>query len=248
MPILSAMSIVEEESENIELSYPKFNVDVQFPNVPSCLPSQAFFLSAVGPPRSGKSSLIVGLLTTTTPRKIYNGVFDHIYLFCPEGSFNSMQDNPFKALDPSKVKFEFNTDTFNEVILRVEESAKKKENSLIIIDDFSANLKDVALRKDLERCINNRRHKRLSVITISQTYRAIPLSVRKLITHLAMFRSNNLRELDSIRDELVPIDKHLFMKVYNYVFPEGGDKHNFLFLNTETGEMYKKFTKLIIKN
>jgi hypothetical protein len=239
------MAVVEEESDEIELSYPKFNVDVQFPNVPMPLPTQSFYMCAVGPPRSGKSSLITGLLTTTRPRKIYNGVFDNIYLFCPEGFFNSMQDNPFKALDPSKIKFEFNTETFNEVIQRVEESAKKQENSLIILDDFSASLKDVARRKDLERCINNRRHKRLSIINIAQTYRAIPLSVRKLITHLFMFKVNNLREVESIREELVPRDKNEFQSLYNFVFPPSTSAHNFMYIDVNSGEIYKQFKRVV---
>lgn len=241
------MPIVEEPSDEIELTIPKFSVDVQFPNVPKPLPTQSFFMCAIGPPRSGKSSLITSLLTTSHPKKIYNGVFDNIYLFVPEGSFNSMENNPFKSLDPSKIKFEFNTETFGEVIERVEASAKNKENSLIILDDFSANLKDVVLRKDLERCINNRRHKRLSIITIAQTYRALPLSVRKLITHLFCFKANNLRELESIRDELIPRDKNEFHAIYNYIFPPSADPHNFLYVSVETGELYKNFKKLLVK-
>jgi len=240
------MSIVEEVNK-IELTIPKFTVDVQFPNVPTPLPNQSFYMCAIGPPRSGKSSLITSLLTTSSPQKIYNGTFEHIYYFCPEGSFNSMDPNPYKALDPSKIKFEFNSETFGEVLAKVEESAKKKENSLIILDDFSANLKDVLLRKDIEKAINNRRHKRLSIINIAQTYRAIPLSVRKLITHLFLFKVNNLKELESVRDELVPRDRIEFQKIYNYVFPPSADPHTFLYVDVANGELYKNFNRIVVQ-
>jgi hypothetical protein len=240
------MSIVEEDGDDIKLTIPRFTVDVHF-TVPNPLPNQSFYMCAIGPPRSGKSSLITGLLTTSTPRKLYNGVFDHIYYFCPEGSFNSMDPNPYKALHASKINFEFDEKTFGEVIAKVEANAKKKQNSLIIVDDFSANLKDVSLRKTFEKAVNNRRHKRLSIINIAQTYRAIPLSVRKLITHLFLFKVNNLRELESIRDELVPRDRNEFQRIYNYIFAPSSDPHTFMYIDVSSGEIYKNFRRLTTK-
>jgi hypothetical protein len=237
----------EQEGDDIQISIPTFTVDAEF-NVPAPLPNQSFYMCAIGPPRSGKSSLVTGLLTTSTPRKLFSGIFEHIYYFCPEGSFNSMEPNPYRALDPSKIKFEFDQQTFGEVIAKVEANAKRKQNSLIIVDDFSANLKDVSLRKDFERAVNNRRHKRLSIINIAQTYRAIPLSVRKLITHLFLFKVNNLRELESVRDELVPRDRNEFQSIYNYVFAPSSDPHTFMYIDVGAGEIYKNFKRLSIKN
>lgn len=241
------MSIVEEKVEDIQLTIPKFNVDVQFDNVPEPLPQGSHFAVYLGPPKSGKSSLSTSLLLTKSPRKIYNGVFDHVYLFVPEGSFRSMTDNPFKALDPSKVKFEFNVSTLNEVLTRVEASARKKQNSLIIIDDFASNLKDVALRKDFERACNNRRHKFLTLWVISQTYRAIPLSTRKILSHLFVFRVQNLKEIETIREEMIPRDKLEFQRLYNHVFPPNSDPHNFMYIDVSTGNIYNRFNKLVIQ-
>jgi hypothetical protein len=241
------MSIVEENTADIQLTIPKFNVDVQFNGVPDPLPKSSHFAVFLGPPKSGKSSLSTSFLLTRSPRKIYNGVFDHIYLFVPEGSFRSMTDNPFKALDPSKVKFEFNVATLNEVLTRVEASAVKKQNSLIIIDDFASNLKDVSLRKDFERMVNNRRHKMLSVWVISQTYRAIPLSTRKILTDLYVFRVQNLKEIETIREEMVPRDKYEFQRLYNHVFPPNSDPHNFMYISVNSGNIYNRFNKLVVK-
>jgi hypothetical protein len=241
------MSIVEEDVKNIQLTIPKFNVDVQFDGVPEPLPQGSHFACYLGPPKSGKSSLSTSFLLTTKPVKIYNGVFSHVYLFVPEGSFRSMSDNPFKALDPSKVKFEFSPATLAEVLERVEASARRKENSLIIIDDFAAELKNVALRKDFERMVNNRRHNFLSVWIISQNYRAIPLSTRKILSHLFVFRQNNLKEIETIREEMIPRDKNEFQRIYNHVFPPGSDPHNFLYIDVTSGNLYNRFNKLSIK-
>ncbi|KAJ1629381.1 hypothetical protein T492DRAFT_840859 [Pavlovales sp. CCMP2436] len=72
---------VTEEANSIPLTIARFDVD-----------------NALGPPRSGKTSLSTALLTQTSPR-IYNGVFDNVWLFVPASSFASMSDSPFKNHD-----------------------------------------------------------------------------------------------------------------------------------------------------
>ena len=248
MPILSAMSIVEEEEPDIQLKMPTFSVDNTYQNVPDPLPKQSMFMAFIGAPRSGKSSLATALLTTSSPKKVYNGVFDDVYLIVPLASYNSMNNNPFNSLHPSKRIHEFNKEILDGIVEKLEVASKKKQLSLIIIDDYMSELKNMDLRKSLERLVANRRHLLCSVWVISQTYIAIPLSTRKMLSDVVMFRSNNMKELESLRQELVPIDRHIFMNVYNHIFPEGGDKHTFLYLKTETGEMYKRWTKLRIQN
>lgn len=245
--LIIIMGVVEEATENIELSMPSFSVDTLYEGVPSPLPDQAMFACFLGPPRSGKTSLSTALLTTSKPRKIYNGVFDHVYLFVPLQSFNSMNDSPFKALDPSKIIHDFTQESLATIVQKLEASTSQKENSLIVIDDFMSELKNVFLRKSLERLIANRRHLRCSVWVISQTYRAIPLTTRKMLSHVFLFRVSNLKELESIREELVPRDRNEFQTLYNHVFPPNADKHTFMYLDVSTGEIYNKFNKLLIK-
>lgn len=241
------MSVTEELEPDIQLKMPSFSVDTTFPNVPHPLPQQSMFWAFIGAPRSGKSSLATALLTTTTPKRIYAGVYDNVFIIIPQGSFNSMTDNPFRSLAPDKVKHELTLEVLEEIEMRCETYAKQKKNTLIIIDDMMTELKNIDLRKSLERLIACRRHRRASIWLISQNYNAIPLSTRKMLSDVVMFRSVNMKELESLRQELVPIDKNLFMKVYNYIFPEGGDKHAFMYLKTETGEIFKRWSRLIIK-
>ena len=241
------MSDIIEEVTEIGLDIPKFSVDVEYENVPYPLPKQCGFFCYVGPPRSGKSSLMSSLLCTTKPQKIYSGVFHHVFMIIPKTSYDSMTDSPFKTLSPEKIIHEFTEESLLKVISRLEESTKKKQNSLIIIDDFMSSLKDVKLRKSLEKLIANRRHLRVSVFVVSQNYISIPLSTRKLITAMFMFKCNNLKERDSIRSELVPRDKNEFFRMYNHVFNENSDKHTFMFLDIENGDIFKNFNKLTIK-
>jgi hypothetical protein len=240
--------ITEEEIEDIQLTIPAFSVDVEFKTVPKPLENKSFFTLFLGPPRSGKSSLSTSLLVTEHPRKIYSGVFNHVFYIVPQASFNSFKDNPYKALSPDKIKHEFNADVLSEIVQRCEFYSKKNQHTLIIIDDFMSELKNVALRKGLERLIANRRHLRVSLFVISQTYRAIPLSTRKMLSSVFVFRQNNLKEIESIREELVPRDKNEFMSIYNHVFPPSSDPHNFMYIDVSNGEIYNKFKKISIKS
>ncbi|KAJ1615927.1 hypothetical protein T492DRAFT_851215 [Pavlovales sp. CCMP2436] len=157
------------------------------------------------------------------------GRIDSVYLLVPATSIASMSDSPFAGHD--KVYYDLSKDSLERLITKLEASSKKKQNSLNIIDDFMASLKDNALRQSLEKLICNRRHLRVSVWVITQTYRSMPLTIRKLISDLFLFRVSNLRELESVRYELVLRDKHEFHALYNHVFKPGGDSHQFMYID-----------------
>lgn len=231
---------ITDDGKAIELHYPSFSVDNTF-SCPEPLPRQACFAAFIGPPRSGKTSLTTALLTQTNP-KLYSGVYDHVYLFVPAASFASMSDSPFARHD--KVVHEFTQESLGKLVATLDQTRKKGENTLVIIDDFMTELKNVALRKDFERLVANRRHLRCSCWCISQVYRGIPASTRKMISHLFMFRPSNLRELETIREELVPRDRHEFQRIFNYVFPPGADPHTFMLVDTSSGHIYNRFAKI----
>ncbi|KAJ1636680.1 hypothetical protein T492DRAFT_835096 [Pavlovales sp. CCMP2436] len=222
-PMDNSTDKVLEEKNNIQLTIPRFGVDNALgESIPAPLPAQHMFACFIGPPRSGKTSLSTALLTQTAP-KVYNGVFDNVWMFVPATSFASMSDSPFRNHD--KVSHELDKATLEAVIVKLEAASKKKQNSLIIIDDFMASLKENTLRSALEKLISNRRHLRVSIWVVTQTFRSIPLTIRKLISALFLFRVSNIRELESIREELVPRDKVEFQALYNHVFSPGADSH-----------------------
>ncbi|KAJ1637166.1 hypothetical protein T492DRAFT_1127148 [Pavlovales sp. CCMP2436] len=112
---------VIEEANNIQLTIPRFDVDNALGDIPAPLPAQHMFACFLGPPRSGKTSLSTALLTQTSP-KVYNGVFDHVWLFVPATSFASMTDSPFKNHD--KVSHELDKATLDVVISKLEAGSK----------------------------------------------------------------------------------------------------------------------------
>lgn len=221
---------------------PTFTCDSPYHGVPKPLPDTHSFIAFLGPPRSGKSALTTGLCCSTNP-KIYAGQFNRVFVLVPKGSFDSMKDNPFK--NHHSLAHEFNREILDEIIAECEKSAKLGKESMILIDDFMSSLKENSLRKQLERVIANRRHLKLSVWIISQTYNSIPLSTRKLLSHVAMFKSR-LKEAENIREELVPRSREEWEAIYRHVFPVGGDPHAFLWIDVGSGEIYNKFSRLVI--
>ena len=70
------------------------------------------------------------------------------------------------------------------------------------------------------------------------------MQVRRLITALAMFKAANKRELDSVFSELIPLSKEKTQEVSDYVYD---GRHNFMFIDVETGKIHKNFNQLEIK-
>ncbi|KAJ1629233.1 hypothetical protein T492DRAFT_840961 [Pavlovales sp. CCMP2436] len=122
-PTNNSTDKVHEEINNIQLTIPRFDVDNALGDIPAPLPAQHMFACFLGPPRSGKTSLSTALLTQTSP-KVYNNVFDNVWLFVPATSFASMSDSPFRNHD--KVIHELDKATLDTVIVKLEAASKKK--------------------------------------------------------------------------------------------------------------------------
>ena len=76
-----------------------------------------------------------------------------------------------------------------------------------------------------------------------QTYNSIPLSNRKTINILILFKCKNNSEKISKREEMTQLDKYQFEEVYHYIF----DKNfNYMVIDKDNDEIYKKFNKIII--
>jgi Cdc6-like AAA superfamily ATPase len=84
-----------------------------------------------GPPGSGKTSLLLNFFKKEN--NLYYQKFDNIYYFCPESSFSSVKDHPFKNHD--KIYHELNNeilntlfDILNSLKLKTFENRKKIKN------------------------------------------------------------------------------------------------------------------------
>ena len=123
--------------------------------------------------------------------------------------------------------------------------AEEKMSSLLIMDDVTASLKNLEIQMLLKKIIFNRRHYRLSIICLVQSYNAMPLSVRKTISHLACYKPRNKKEMAAIWEELIFLDKETGEALQRFVFDK---PYSFLFACADTNELTKKFDRILIKD
>ena len=227
-----------------KLKNPHFIVDHNIKNVEKPFPSVASYMVFVGKSRSGKSSLITSLLTS---RRVYRNTFHNVIICIPKHSFNSMaeKDNPFLMLDSEKVYHEFDYNTLDHIYNQIIEYAQNEEDTLLIIDDYAGELKNGDLLKLLNSLVNNRRHLRLSIWMSVQTYKSIPLSNRKTINVLVLFKCSNKSEIKSIFEEMTFLTKDVFFDLLLYVFQK---QYDYIVLDRENNEYYRRWNKIEIYN
>jgi adenosyl cobinamide kinase/adenosyl cobinamide phosphate guanylyltransferase len=228
------------------LDIPQFSVDGVLGRVPQPMPASSHFMAFIGPPGSGKTSLSTALLTQRSP-SFYRKKFNHVHLFAPTTSRASMVDSPFANHPEEKLHDDLTHEDLRDVMDALEEATANEETSLVIIDDLASALKNMDVRKLLERLAHNRRHLRTSVWIISQTYMSLPLSMRKVLTHVVYFRARNSKEVDSMASELMNMPRADFRRVYDSIFPPGASEaasHDFMLLDTANGRVYKRFSEV----
>lgn len=238
------MHITEIQSD-LTLDIPAFVCDKSLgDHITPPFPDSHHFMCFCGPPGHGKTSLAMGLLSTKGKYRQYRKVFTNVMLFMPEHSQSSLKHSPFKNHDPDKIFDELNYQNLEEVYGRVKGAAEEDQNNLIIIDDMTADLKNHENLKLFMMLINNRRHLRLSIWILVQSYIAIPLNLRKTISHLVMFKPANKKEYISLFEELLHQPREVAEAVTTYVYKDG--KHSFLFVDIFSGELYKRFNRLLL--
>lgn len=239
------MPIFERRRNEIELTIPRVLCDKPLsprvkPPLPSC---SGFCISVVGSAGSGKTSLMVSLMKS---KDAYRKRFDNIITVIPSSSLASLKSNPFDALDDSQ-KFEtLDRATIVEIIEMVEGYRDEDELTLLILDDVSASLQDMGILKQMMRLFLNRRHLNLSIISISHSlsgHGSLPFTVRKNISHLALFKPSS--NIDTLNSEFLNLPKRKFRELIDYVYDK---RHNFLLLETSTGALFKNFNAIYFGN
>ena len=239
---------IKETKSNIKLDLPKFECDNKLTNKNiNPLPNETFYMVFSGPPRSGKTSLALSLLTTKKDKRkktrpLYRKVFDKIYVIMPTSSLRSLQRNPFEGIAQSQIYNELDETSLLEIINEVKMNSEDGLQSLLFIDDMTAYLKNSSdVIKIFNELIANRRHYRTSVMMMVQFMNSIPLSNRKLVTHLVSFKTSNKKETESILGELIHIPKDQYHMICNHCWK---NKHDFLYVDIGNGTYHRCFNRL----
>jgi hypothetical protein len=154
----------------------------------------------------------------------------------PPSSARSLTKNIFEEHD--KMFDDLDVSTLDTILDRTRESTKEKLNSLVIIDDFGAALKDNEIQRQFNEFIWNRRNLRTSIWTLVQSYISVPLQLRKAVSHIIAYKPRNKIEFHTIFEELVQLPREIADSLSRFIFDI---KYNFVFLDCTSGKIYKNF-------
>lgn len=198
---------------------PKLNIPKFLCDEPLCnhldddpllkLLNKRFIACSIGVPGSGKTSLLISLLTT--PNK-FKKVFHKIYVFMPSTSRDSMKNNIFNELPQEQLFEGVDFDNLNYVYNQLLENKKKGLLSLLIFDDVQMYLKDKEVELNVLHIGANSRHLKASMWFCVQNYNKIPQNLRKIYTDLFLFDISKV-EYDKIFDENIELEKSDWLDV-----------------------------------
>jgi AAA15 family ATPase/GTPase len=200
------------------------------------------FTGIIGKPGSGKTSLLVSFLTGKKDKKVFRKVFDHVVLVMPTSSRSSIKKNPFANHNPDKMYEDLDYDSISTIHSNLKLSSAENETTLLILDDIGATLKNTELQKLFRKIIYNRRHLKVHVFVLLQSYLSVPKEIRKIFTNLIMFKPSKV-EFQNLFDELFETKKDLAIDIMNMTYDV---PHQYLFLNIESQRLYKNFDEIII--
>jgi KaiC/GvpD/RAD55 family RecA-like ATPase len=199
------------------------------------------FTGLIGKPGSGKTSIVISWLTGKKKNKVFRKVFDHILLVMPESSRKSLKKNIFEKHDPDKMFEELTSNSINTIYDMLLQSSKENEKTLLILDDVGASLKRSDIQTMLKRIIFNRRHLKVHIVLMLQSFTTAPLVIRKLYTNVIMFKPAK-KEFETLFEELFETKKDNAIDIMNFVYDK---PHQYLFLNVDSQRMFKGFDELI---
>ena len=234
----------EHHNDRLKIDAPDFVCDKPIADgIEPPLPNTAHFAAVIGSAGSGKTSLMVNFLTN---KKMYRQAFDHVHMCCPKNSLGSLKKDIWENHPSDKMHDTLDWYTLDTIHKKALDRANVKpdpETTLLIIDDQTVWLKKKEIESKLREIIYNRRHLRMSVWILAQSYNAMPLNIRKTLSHFYLFRPRNKKEAESIWEELLFIPKNTGNALLKFVYR---DLHDFLMGDANTGQVYRNFNEVSI--
>jgi len=240
------IEIVEKDKPKLEI--PKFvcddGINPNLENYPMLSNLNCYNFSIFcGKPRSGKTSLMIALLSGKGKDKLLRKAYNHVYLIMPASSRASLKKDIFKKHPDDKKFDELTFNVLDTIYNNLLQNTQEKEKSLLIMDDVAASLKNGDIQKLLRKIIFNRRHLKCSIIMLIQSYIAVPREVRKLVNNLFLWKCTKI-EFETIANELFELKKDTalqLMKLYKH-------PHDFMMFCTDNRKIFINFDEVIIKD
>lgn len=205
------------------------------------LMNRSFACAVLGKAGTGKTSLVSALLET---KSLMNKVFDKIVLFMPPNSRKSLKDSIFDCIPKSQVFDRLDLTNLSMAFSIAEGMSKHDKTTLIVFDDvqqfFKGECEDLLIHM-----LNNRRHNRLSMFFVAQSYKKLPRLCRMGLSDLFMFRLSK-DDMKDVFDEVIDFEEitwDTMTAIYKKQLKESGEKL-FLYVNTISQRVFIDWDEL----
>ena len=216
---------------------------------------QSSFLYLIsGPSGSGKSNLLVNLLTKQGKSeceknmKSYRGMFDHIVMVSP--SAHTIKNKLMDTI-PTEQRFDsLDQEVFDKVFELSEDGVEEDIHTLVVLDDVSSELRKKDVENELNKLVKNRRHFNVSLIIISHKITDYGTALRNNANLIFIFRPKSKREYDMICGEFMMRPANECKQILDHIYQ---DKHDFMMIDQSLRDssqfnFHRNFDKLLIEN
>lgn len=193
----------------------------------------------IGKPKSGKTSLLHSMFQH---KGLLRYCFTKVYLFQPVQSGASINDSIFDTLPEDQIYNELSYENLAEVRSRIEEDAANGLSSCIIFDDVTAELKNKSTLQLFKQLAFNRRHLRLSMYFLVQTWFSVSKEIRRLWSNIFVFKVSK-NEMRNIWDEIIEHADEYMHPIMKMVYNE---PYKFLFINTDSQRLFDGWDEILI--
>lgn len=225
------MSIHIKLNKKLEIRKVKMKCD-KIDDINPILPTSHSCSIIIGQPSSGKTTLILNLITR---KEFYLKKFHKVFIFSP--SLDTIEKDI--EISNGGIYTKLNADDINNIFdMQKEDDHEPHLEVLCVFDDFVSFFKrDKSLLLPLEKLVLNRRHIYATIIITSQKYNLIPLSIRSNSSHLILFNGVN-KEREEIFSEWSNLDKPVFNLLCKKIFAVA---KAFLYIRRDKDEYKEKY-------
>lgn len=199
---------------------------------------KSFFYMFIAPPGGGKTTLALNLIKKR--RRFYNQLFDQVHIF--SGSLRTINEK--LGLGEDRLHEGLELPELEKVVDNIDD----EERALLVFDDVVASIE--RNMKPFLRIAYNRRHigKGVSIMLLSQKLLKVPHELRCACNGVFLFRTSNMREINSMWEEYFPMPKDQFLQLLKYCWR---GKHDFMFVKLDAVECkkyHRNFNQLLLNN
>tara|TARA_R110001606_G_scaffold373788_1_gene531284 strand:- start:525 stop:1364 length:840 start_codon:yes stop_codon:yes gene_type:complete len=190
------------------------------------LPQPQFLALIIGSVRSGKTNYLINALRNGDD--FYGSEYWDSYKIISNTLNNDAKGKYFKdAFDDCEDHY---TDKMIQELITSQKKYEREDmpTMMILLDDILS--RDFKKTNDITYLCSKFRHYEMSIFLTTQSFRAVGTIIRNNATNILIFRQNNSKELDKIKEEYSELcgSEKLFMEYYNLAHDS---PHSFLYID-----------------